>query len=307
MTELDNVEAGPSIMTGMWGAVRSRWPLVMAVPAVLVALTLVYQAVDTPQFTARAVVTAQVQSNNLSNQLGRLGGVAALAGASLGKSKDVTEFDKFQFLLKSDLLGDYEAHRGMLPIIFRDRWNSEKRTWRRPETTGQAIKDLLLPIFRLAPWSPPDGRDLAALYGRQLVQREVGETGMIELAYDDSDPARAVFVLQTMVKDANDILRTAATARAAQKAIYLRQQLALAQVAEYRSNLASLLGTEEQTLMLSSTKLPYAADIVQPFTVSAQPTSQRPLLFAMIAGVVGISLGVFVALVLGPRRLGPIA
>ena len=172
MTERDQVAARPGVTPGMIAAIRRRWLLMLAIPAVLVALTLFYQAVDTPQFTARMVIVAQAQSNNLSADLSRLGGIAAIAGTSLGKSKDVTEFDKFGFLLKSDLLGGYQARRGMLQIVFRDRWDKASHRWRRPATASQGIKDLVWPIFRLSPWLPPDGRDIAQLYGRKLVQRE---------------------------------------------------------------------------------------------------------------------------------------
>jgi uncharacterized protein involved in exopolysaccharide biosynthesis len=291
------------VSSGMAAAIRDRWQIIVATPAVLVGLVLLYQTINTPKYTARVVVTAQAPSTSLGGQLGRLGGFAALAGASLGKSADVTEFDKFQFMLKSELLGTYQAGRGILPVVFAEKWDAQRQEWRRPNGVAQSVKDTFFPAFGLKPWLPPDGRSLAEHYNRQLVLREVGETGMIELAFEDSDPQRAIRVLRTMVEDSNELLRAAAANRAAQKAAYLRQQLAIAQVAEYRTNLASLLANEEQVMTLSSTKLPFAADIVEPYTVSAQPTSQRPFLYAIIAIIVGLSLGTFLALLLGPRRI----
>lgn len=297
-------EQGRDLGELLWAPIRTRWPMILGLGLLAVLATLAWQATSTPKYTARVVVFATNQeSGGLAGQLGSLGSVAALAGASLGRTKQVSEFDKFEFLLTSARLGDYQAReREILPIVFWRRWDGEKGAWKRPEGPVQTVKDLLWPVFGLPAWLPPDGRDLAEEYDRRLTTRSKGETGLFQLAYVDSDPDRAVRILKAIVEDANELARRDAAARSAAKAEYLREQLQKAQVAEYRTNLAMLLAVEEQTLMLTSTNLPYAAEIVQPFTVSRKPTSQRPVVFGLIAAIVGLSFGLLLALALGPKR-----
>jgi uncharacterized protein involved in exopolysaccharide biosynthesis len=304
MSEASGEPQGFDLRRFVLEPILHRWKLILGIPTVMVALVLIWQALSTPEYTAQTVVTATQQNGgDLSSQLGKLGGIAALAGASLGPSAEASEFDKFEFLLTSSRLGEYQAERrNMLPIVFADRWDSQRKDWKRPEGVVQGIKDVFWPLFGMPAWLPPDGRELAEQYDRSLQIRERGTSGLFQLSYTDADPERAKFVLEAMVLDANELLRADASRQSAAKAAYLRSQLATAEVAEYRVNLAALLSREEQTLMLTSTSLPFAAQTVQPYTVSATPTSQRPVIYGGIAFVLGVALGLFLALVLGPVR-----
>lgn len=282
---------------------RDRWVLVLAIPAALVLLVIVFQALSTPRYTVTAVITATRQdSDGLTGQLGQLGGIAALAGASLGGGDKVTDFDKYQFLLTSERLAAYHVEkRNILPIVFSAKWDSSTRQWKRPSGFSQTVRDIVYPMFGLDPWTSPDYRMLARHYARSLTTRGISDTGLVEIAYEDTDPERARYVLEAIFEDTNTLLRDEAKAQAESKAGYLRMQLGQADVIEYRVNLAALLAREEQVLMLTSTSGPFAADLVQPYVVSPQPTSQRPLVFAIVAALVGFSISVFVALLLGPR------
>ncbi len=299
----ETVPQGYSVHHTFVRPLRDRWILVLAIPAALVLSVLIIQVITTPKYTVSAVITATKQeSDALTRQLGQLGGIAGLAGASLGASEQVSEFDKFQFLLTSERLAAFHVERrNMLPIVFSKTWNPEKQQWERPSGAGQAVKDVLYPLFGLQPWSAPDYRLLARQYANNLNVRGISDTGMVEIAYADTDPERARFVLEAMFEDTNSLLRNEAKAQAESKARYLRIQLGQAEIIEYRINLAGLLAREEQILMLTSTKGPYAADLVQPYVLSPQPTSQRPILFSIIAALVGLSFSIFIALVLGPR------
>lgn len=283
---------------------RDRWILVLAIPAVLMLLVILAQALATPKYTVSAVITATRQdSDGLSRQLGQLGGFAALAGASLGTSEKVTPFEKFQFLLTSERLAAFHVdRRSMLPLVFSVSWDARTQQWQRPSGLGQTVRDLVYPMFGLNPWSAPDYRTLARRYAQNLTIRGISDTGLVEIAYEDSDPERARLVLEAMFEDANTLLREEAKAQAETKATYLRTQLGQAEIIEYRVNLANLLAREEQILMLTSTSGPFAAELVQPYVVSPQPTSQRPLVFAIVAALVGFSISIFVALLLGPRE-----
>lgn len=291
---------GYSLQRLVFQPVRAHLKLVLLVPATLVTLTLAHQALRTPEYTASVVVAPTDQStSSISSQLKGLGGLAALAGAGL-PAGEVTEFDRFKFLLQSARLGNKQADDGtILKLVFRDQWDPATRQWIKRYSPVQMVKDMLWPVFGMPSWLPPDGRDLARHYERTIGLREMGDTGLLQISYVDEDPQRAKIVLDAIVRDTNLLLRDDAADRARAKANYLREQLMITQVAEYRTNLASMLGQQEQILMLSSTSLPFAADTLQPLNISRLPTSQRPFLFGMIAAAVGLCLGIMLALFLG--------
>ena len=298
------VEAAEGLDGRIWQPIRRRWRLVVGGMLVAVAVTLLVQAFVEPTYTASVVLAPSAQSKSSGNALGKLGGLASIAGVSIDKG-ETSEFEKLQFLVFSDRLGDYQARRpDFLHFVFATRWDPRLRQWRRSTGIGQSVKDVLNPLFGLPAWLPPDGRALAKLYDTKLSSKKLGETELVQLSYRDPDAARGAFVLAAIVNDANELLRADAALRASRQASYLRQQLGLAAVLEYRENLASLLGQQEQTLMLTSSHLPYAADMLQPVTVSAVPTSQRPYLYAGIAAVIGLSVSAFIAFLLGVPRSG---
>lgn len=298
-------EPEASLSAQIWMPVRHRWKMVLGGALLAAIAVLVVQAVQTPEYTARMVLSPTDQgSSNLNSQLGRLSGLASIAGVSLGDKTAVSEFEKFQYLVFSERLGEYQARHGdILKLVFRKRWDAAMRQWQRPRTLGQAFRNTVYPIFGLPAWQAPDGRDLADEYDRRLASRKLGETALLQLSYRDSDPVRAATVLSAIVHDANELLRQDAQRKALSQSAYLRRQLGLAQVQEYRENLAQLLARQEQTLMLAAAEVPYAAEALQPQTISKEPTSQRPFLYAGIAAVVGLSFSAFVAILMGlPSR-----
>lgn len=303
MTDLSE-PSGRSFNDLVWRPIRARWWLLLALPLLLVALTLVWQAVRQPQYTATLVVAPNDENAaGVSSQLRGLSGLASVAGISLPKGQEVSAFDKFQFLLVSDRLGLHQSERrDSLQRAFAKRWDAANGRWIRPDGAVQAIKDALWPTFGMEAWLPPDGRDLAEHYADRLQQKKLGDTGLLQLSLDDPNPENARVLLSTAVADANELLRQDAAREAQRKAGYLRLQMMSAQIAEYRVNLSQLLAREEQTLMLTRSSTPYAAVPLQQVSVSRQPTSQRPVLFALIAGVIGLSLGVLIAVLLGDRR-----
>lgn len=302
MQPLPQTEVEFRVDEWLWRPMIVRWKLILGFAIGSVCLTLLWQAIRTPTWVATTVVSpTNRESSDLASKLGRLGGVAALAGASLGESQAASEFDRFRFLLTSTRLAEVHVRmRNILPLVFAEDWDSNNQTWVRPTGPIQFVKDTLWPLFGLDPWLPPDARSVAEEYKQRLSQREIGKTGLVQISFRDDQPERAESILRYIMTDANELCRKDAAQQAESKARYLREQLSTATVSEYRFNLASLLATEEQTLMLTSTTLPFAAEIVQPIVTSKQPVSQRPLLYGLIALVIGTGLGVFIALIKGP-------
>lgn len=297
--------------TNQWGGpvealfrpLMARWYVVVAAMLIGVFGALLWQMVRTPAFTASSVVAAtRDEAASLADRVGGLGGLAAMAGVSL-PGGSTTEFDKFKFLVASERLAAYQVEkRQILPIVFHKDWDAKAKQWQRPTGLVQAIKDLLWPLFGLDPWLPPDAEALARFYSRNLVQRENKDSGLVELSLQADRGQVARQLLQYNISDANEILREDAAQRATKRAAYLRRQLQVADIVEHRQNIARMLSIEEQTLMLVSTSLPFAAEMVQPVAVTSQPTSQRPALFALIGALIGLSLGSFIALLMPVAR-----
>jgi hypothetical protein len=287
--------------TAIVAPLRAAWRWILATVVMFAGLSLLQQALARPVYSASAVVAASTPPSG--NKSGNLGRIAAIAGVDLG-SKQVTSFDQFLFIVHSLELSSYQIGvRPMLRLVFADDWDPALREWKRPAGFGASLRSAILPMFHLPVWSPPDAMSLADHYDLVLDERKLADSGLVRLVYADTDPRRAAVVLSLIIADGNERLRREAAASARLQAQYLRERIAQTEVREYRNTLIDLLADEEQTLLLSNGAIPYAAKTIEAVNVSPVPTSQRPLIYALIASVLGFSIAAFVAIVSYNRRL----
>lgn len=299
ITPLATADSVP-VHTAILAPLRAAWGWILATVSVCVVLVLYQQATATPVYSATAVVAAATPPS--PNKLGSLSSLASIADVNIG-AKQLTPFDQFLFVVYSPDLASYQIKvRPMSRLVFADEWDAARRQWKRPAGFGAALRAVFDPIFQLPAWSPPDALTLAGHYGRVLDERKLADGGMMRLAYADTNPQRAAVVLDLMIRDGNEKLRLEAAAAARAQAQYLRSRIEQTGVSAYRNALLDLLAQQEQTLLLSNGATPYAAKVIETVTVSPVPTSQRPVIYALIAAVLGFSLSAFVAIVVYNRR-----
>ena len=284
---------------------RYRWMLLAGTIFGLL-LAVVFEIVSTPRYTATVVLVPAANRTELPQLKGGLAALSGLAGGKLGTG-NVSSMDRFGFLLTSTRLAEHQImHRQVLQVLFPERWDKALGRWKEPSGFIQPIAGGVKQIFGIPAWTPPDKFAVAKLYEKSLAQGKVGDTELVRLSYTDKDPARAERVLRWIVDDANEIVRADAALRAQQQSGYLREQLRTITVQDYRETLLSLLAQEEQTLMLSSSRMPFAADTIEGDATSPIPTSKRPATSAIAGALVGLVLTYLAALIaFNLRRVVP--
>ena len=268
---------------------RFRWLIALGVVAGLI-LGAVYEIIATARYTATVVVVPATNRTDLPQLRGGLAALSGLAGGKLG-GNNVNSMDRFTFLLTSTRLAERQiARRPILLVLFPERWDARHRGWVPPTGFVQGISESLKQIFGIPTLIAPDKFAVAKTYEKNLAQAKIGDTELIRISYNDKDPARAVQVLRWIVDDANEIVRGDAAQRAQQQSAYLRERLRTSTIQDYRETLLSLLAQEEQTLMLSSSRLPFAADTIEGESTSPVPTSKRPFTTMMAGALLGLML-----------------
>jgi hypothetical protein len=251
------------------------------------------------QYVATVVVAPTDSSENLSNKLGQLGGLASLAGVNLRGGKGDGDFDRFTYLIQSAELADWQIkNKNMLAILYPKMWDSHLNKWT-PPLSG------LDRLFGLKPKSdPPDAYDVSRLYRENMSEKRVVSltsvdqmSDLLVITYSDTDPNRGISVLNRIVSDANEILRERASLRASIQAKYLESKLGQVSQVEYRETLEKLYAEQAQILMLTNSHLPYAAEPISGVDLPAMKVPRRTGLFAAIGGVIGASLAYFMAIV----------
>jgi hypothetical protein len=279
-------------------------PLIVYRSWILLAMFVVGSLVAAMRFFSPAEYTVTVillpTATNDQDRTSSALGVAALAGINLrgvGAGRAVSPFDRFMYLVNSPELAEWQIkHHDVRPLIFPQRWDADHKTWKAPE-------GLLAGLFGAASPEAPDAYEVAREYDAHLGIKKMMSgsamaegTGMVGLTYTDKSADRAYTILNNIMDDANELLRQDAAVRAAIQADYLRNKLASVAVEDYRQTLQKMLSEQEQTLMLTNSHLPFAAQSVSGETLPPERASKRTVLYSLIGAGFGFCVAYLFAL-----------
>jgi uncharacterized protein involved in exopolysaccharide biosynthesis len=236
--------------------------------AVLLALT------ATPIYRAEVVVIPTRESgvSDASSLASRLGGLAGLAGINLG-STGGAGLDALAVLRSRNLVEQFVSRKGLVAELTSDT-QSASSLWFAVDRFRSTIVSVV-----------PDN-----------------DRGTTTIAIRWRDPSVAANWANEFVALANDIVRTRARDDAGRNIDYLNKQLEETNVVELRRVLYSLIETETQKMMLANARVEYAFTIVDPAVAPETRVSPRRTLMVLAGGVLGVFLGVVVALLANAVR-----
>jgi len=229
------------------------------------------------------------------------GELAAAFGITRPGPKTASTFDRLRVLLSSVTLAErLQAKYGLMQRVFRGSWDPASGRWLRPQ--GERFESIegIRAYLNLSTWSEPTLQRLAGYIGSGVVIEEVEDTTFYSLSFAHTDPAFAQEILERVYREADDLLRAQDIERTTRYRDYLQGQLEATSTVEMRVGLVQLLLRQESVAMMLQSDLPYAARIIEPTTVSDQPTAPNPTTYVgrgvLGGGAIAIVLVALVAL-----------
>lgn len=234
----------------------------------------------TPVYRATTVVAVDTQAADSlgSGLLGsQLGGLAGLAGISLGGSNRRMEYIA---VLDSRILADqFIADNQLKYVFFAKDWDPAAKKW-----TSKEI--------------PTDEK--AYQYFRDEVRGidEDRRTGLITVSMQSKDPASAARWANEYVGRANDLLRQRAVQEASSSLAFLDRELAKASTIEIRQAMYQLVEAQQKQQMLATVRHEYIFHTIDPAMVPDERNFVKPkrVLVATAFGFLGGILGLAIAL-----------
>lgn len=282
--------------------VTRRWPLLLLGALVGLVLGVVYLALATPKYTAEMVIAPVIPDTPSGARLGGLGSLGAIAGGlGLGGRTDTLEFQKYMELMQSRAIAArIAADQDVMHRVFHKEWNPNTRQWQPADGVVSGINGFVAGLgVASMEWTPPDGQRLQEWFDRKLKVREDPEKPFVRIMVSHEDPDLALTLLRRLYRETDGSVRRAAITRSSSRINYIRSQIQLQTLAEHREALAGELGTQERTRILASANAPFAAELVEPISVSTRPTQPVPALSIGIGIGLGLVVGSGVALLLG--------
>ncbi|MCH8072957.1 MAG: LPS O-antigen length regulator [Proteobacteria bacterium] len=216
---------------------------------------------------------------------GQLGGLAALAGLSVGEGNDVVSLAVLQ---SREFARDFIEQLDLMPIFFEEEWDAEKNRWREDDPT-----------------KAPDVRDGVKFFHEEIFEvSEERRTGLVTLAIEWTDPDVAAEWASILVHRLNDRLRERALQEAQTNVAYLQSEMAKATLVTLQESIGRLLEAELPKLMLAKGNEEFAFKIVDPAVPPRERVRPKRALTAIIGTILGGLLGIFIVLVGHSGRAG---
>ncbi|OPY85389.1 MAG: cryptic autophosphorylating protein tyrosine kinase Etk [Smithella sp. PtaU1.Bin162] len=291
----------------LWQVIWKRRRFVAWIVGVIVLLTVIVSLVMTNIYEAKAVITP-VESKNT----GGGGGMAAalmqqmggLAGIGLPDSASAAEI---MLLLKSNVLRekiirDYT----LLPVLFSDQWDEEKKAWKKGTGWGFSLNPLTLisKLFALVkpadkkavkkdPGIPDVWDGLRALNGLVKISNNIKDKS-ITITAEFDDPVIAANIANYFLAALNNHMSSEAKRVAAINKKYLEEQLQETADPLIKQKIYNMIAQQIETAMMAEVKENFSFKIIDPPKVPDQRIKPKRTQMVILSFIVSLFIAVFI-------------
>ena len=232
-----------------------------------------------------SIVISPVSQNSSGGGLGglsglgaQLGGLAALAGVSVGT--DSKKAESIAILQSEGLTEAYIQRNNLLPVLYYDKWDAVAKRWK-----------------------VSDPKKVPTLWkANQFFKKKVRsiatdtKTGLVTLTIAWRDAQLAATWANELVQIANSYSRDKAIAEAERNIAYLYDEAAKTNVVEVRQGIYTVLETEIKQEMLARGTNEYAFKVLDPARAPERAASPQKIVWVLMGAFVGFVLSVLLVL-----------
>lgn len=284
--------------TRLLSELRTYYLLLVALVATALFSVCVFVALDSPLYTATAVVgpadnSDQPFSDGLAGALGgSLGGIAKHlhVGGMLGQQGLNDTFDEYTSLLTSNRLAEILVRKDhILPEIFSDDWDSVHQRWLpRIDPVHRAVDWLKIVLHR--PLKPvPDLDDLEKYFEKNLIVDPSLETSFATVSLRFRAPDGAERLLGLILREADNAIREDKRRDVAARIAYLNTALEHLSLADQKPQLIDIISDQEQEMMMVESDHLYASILIDTPYAPLKPSSPSPV----VDGAIALALAMF--------------
>lgn len=249
-------------------------------------ISLLMQNVYRAEVLLAPVSTDGSKGGGLASALGGLGGLASMAGISIGGGGSTEE--NLAVLKSREFLWKFVQDKHLMPILFKDEWDEGTKSWKESDPKKQ-----------------PGQMDVHRLFNTDglLGVDKDKKTELITVAIEWTDAEQATAWTNDLVASLNQYLSQQAIARSENNLKYLNEELMRTPIEEMRKTLYDLIANEQKSAMLANTQKEFAFKVLDPAVVPDKKIKpKRSLIVILAAMVAGFMAVLFVFMREGMRK-----
>ena len=260
----------------------------------------VFYALSIPnQYKATALLApAQSDGGGLSSALGQLGGLASLAGVSIGGgessesqiAQEIMRSWSFveTFIADNELAVEVYAAEGWSKgsneiLINQDTYDSENNQWLTEDPNGNL--------------APPSSWQLFKTFSGMLSVSEDKKSGLVSVSIEYYSPQIAKEWLDRYVASINSHMQSRQVAKVSNNIDYLKAQIDKTSIAEMREVFYTIIEEQTKNKMVAEASPDYAFVAVSPSMVPEEKSQPKRALICILGTLLGGMLSVLLVLV----------
>jgi len=278
---------------------------IIAITAVFAIASIIYALSVPDQYKATALLApAQSSGGGLSGALGQLGGLASLAGVSLGGGES-SEGQIAQEIMKSwSYIEGFIAENNIAVEVFAaegwskgsnelkidaDLYDTETKTWlAENNNTGEV--------------GPPSSWKLFESFSKRLAVSEDKKSGLVSVSFEYYSPLIAKQWVDMYVESINRFMQQRQMDKVTRNIEYLQEQIGKTSIAEMQDVFYSIIEEQTKSKMLAEASPDYAFVAVGPSMVPEQKSQPKRALICILGTLLGGMLSLLLVLVMHYAR-----
>ena len=278
---------------------------IIAITAVFAVASVIYALLMPNQYKASALLApAQQESGGLSGALGQLGGLASLAGVSIGggessESQIAQEIMKSWsfvegFIADNDLAVEVYAAEGWSRVsnqlkIDNDVYEVETKSW-------------LVEDAHTGKEGPPTSWQLFKAFSDKLSVSEDKKSGLVSVSIEYYSPQIAKQWLDLYISAINKHMQERQVKKVSNNISYLEAQIGKTSIAEMREVFYTIIEEQTKNKMVAEASPDYAFVAVSPSMVPEEKSQPKRALICILGTLLGGMLSVLLVLVMHYAR-----
>lgn len=261
----------------------------------------VFYALSVPnQYKATALLApAQSDGGGLSSALGQLGGLASLAGVSIGGA-EISESQIAQEIMKSwSFVETFIADNNLAVEVYaaqgwsqgsnklqinQDAYDSASGEWLTEDSNGNI--------------GPPTSWQLFKTFSEMLSVSEDKKSGLVSVSIEYYSPKIAKNWLDKYVSSINEHMQSRQVAKVSNNIDYLKAQIDKTSIAEMREVFYTIIEEQTKNKMVAEASPDYAFVAVSPSMVPEEKSQPKRALICILGTLLGGMLSVLLVLVI---------
>ncbi|MDC0172543.1 Wzz/FepE/Etk N-terminal domain-containing protein [Gammaproteobacteria bacterium] len=277
---------------------------IIAITAVFAVVSVVYALSVPNQYKATALLApAQSSGGGLSGALGQLGGLASLAGVSIGGGES-SEAQIAQEIMKSwnfiegfiadnDLAVEVYAAGGWSKgsnelQINQDAYDAENNQWLIEDDSGVV--------------GPPSSWQLFKAFSGRVAVSEDKKSGLVSVSIEYYSPQIAKQWLDLYISAINEHMQARQVEKVSNNISYLQAQIEKTSIAEMREVFYTIIEEQTKNKMVAEASPEYAFVAVSPSMVPEEKSQPKRALICILGTLLGGMLSVLLVLIMHYSR-----